>query len=40
LQLLKEEPYLLNKFQHYHVASYLGVVPQSFSRLRKEIFEK
>lgn len=37
LQLLKEEPYLLNKFKHYLIASYLGVAPQSLSRLRNEI---
>lgn len=36
-QLLREEPYLLNKFQHYLIASYIGVAPQSLSRLRKEI---
>lgn len=35
--LLREEPYLLNKFQHYLIASYIGVAPQSLSRLRKEI---
>jgi len=37
LQLLNEEPYLLNKFKHYLVASYLGIAPQSLSRLRNEI---
>lgn len=37
LQLLKDEPYLLNKFSHYHIASYLGIAPQSLSRLRKEL---
>jgi len=35
--LLREEPHLLNKFQHYLIASYIGVAPQSLSRLRKEI---
>jgi CRP-like cAMP-binding protein len=39
LQLLKDEPYLLNKFQHYLISSYLGVAPQSLSRLRKEIIK-
>lgn len=36
-QLLNKEPYLLNKFKHYLVASYLGIAPQSLSRLRNEI---
>lgn len=39
LKILKEEPYLLNKFQHYLIASYIGVAPQSLSRLRKEIIK-
>ena len=38
-QILKEEPYLLNKFQHYLIASYIGVAPQSLSRLRKEMLK-
>lgn len=37
LQLLNDESYLLDKFQHYLISSYLGIVPQSLSRLRKEI---
>jgi CRP-like cAMP-binding protein len=39
LELLNMEPYLLNKFQHYLIASYLGIAPQSLSRLRKEILQ-
>ncbi|SDH48235.1 Crp/Fnr family transcriptional regulator [Mucilaginibacter gossypii] len=37
LNLLRETPYLLNKFQHYLIASHLGIAPQSLSRLRAEI---
>jgi len=33
-QMLKEEPKLLQKFQQYYIASYLGITPQSLSRLR------
>jgi len=40
LNVLKDEPYLLNKFPHYYIASYLGIAPQSLSRLRKEITGK
>lgn len=36
--LLNEEPYLLNKFQHYLIASYIGVAPQTLSRLKNELF--
>lgn len=36
-QLLDDEPYLLHTFKHYLVASYLGIAPQSLSRLRNEI---
>jgi CRP-like cAMP-binding protein len=39
LKLVKEEPYLLTKFPHYFIASYLGIAPQSLSRLRKEIIK-
>lgn len=37
LQLLEEEPFLLHYFKQYLVASYLGLAPQSLSRLRNEI---
>lgn len=37
IQLLNEEPGLLLKFRHYHIASYLGIAPQSLSRLRNEL---
>lgn len=40
LKMLKDEPYLLNKFPQYYIASYLGIAPQSLSRLRKEISGK
>jgi CRP-like cAMP-binding protein len=33
-QMLKEDPKLLQKFQQYYIASYLGITPQSLSRLR------
>lgn len=33
-QMLKDEPKLLQKFQQYYIASYLGITPQSLSRLR------
>lgn len=36
-QLLSDEPYLLNKFANHYIASYLGVTPQSLSRIRGEI---
>ena len=31
---LKETPYLEKKLQQQHIASYLGITPQSFSRLK------
>ncbi|SEA50027.1 Crp/Fnr family transcriptional regulator [Pedobacter hartonius] len=33
-QMLTEQPQLLQKFQQYYIASYLGITPQSLSRLR------
>ena len=37
-KLLKEHPDLLQRVSQYHVASYVGVKPQSLSRIRKRIF--
>ena len=36
-QMIKEEPFLLQMFSHYHIASYLGIAPQSLSRIRSAI---
>ncbi len=40
LDLLKNRPELLNKVPHYQLASYLGVKPESLSRIRKRIMQK
>jgi CRP-like cAMP-binding protein len=37
-KLLDEEPWLLNKFPHYLIASYIGVAPQTLSRLKHQFF--
>jgi CRP-like cAMP-binding protein len=34
-KLMKERPDLLNRVPQYHIAAYLGIKPQSLSRLRK-----
>jgi CRP-like cAMP-binding protein len=36
-QLLADEPYLLNKFANHQIASYLGITPQSLSRIRAQL---
>jgi CRP-like cAMP-binding protein len=36
-KLLKNEPYLLQLFTDKHLASYIGVEPQSLSRIRKNL---
>jgi len=35
-KLLKEEPHLLQLFSNYYIASYLGIAPQSLSRIRSQ----
>lgn len=37
LKLLEEHPYLIQKAKLNHIASYLGVTPQSLSRIRKNL---
>lgn len=38
--LLKERPDLLQRVPQYHLASYIGVKPESLSRIRKRIVSK
>ncbi|MDB4926751.1 Crp/Fnr family transcriptional regulator [Mucilaginibacter sp.] len=33
-KMLKDEPHLLQMFSNYYIASYLGIAPQSLSRIR------
>ena len=40
LNLLETRPFLLNRIAHHQIASYLGMKPQSLSRIRKRILEK
>jgi CRP/FNR family transcriptional regulator, anaerobic regulatory protein len=40
LNLLKQRPELVEKIPQHYIASYLGVQPQSLSRIRKRIFQK
>jgi len=34
-RILKESPHWFNRFPQYHIASYLGVSPETLSRIRK-----
>ena len=38
MKLIKDHPDLLQRVSQYHIASYVGVKPQSLSRIRKRIF--
>ncbi|BAZ70535.1 MAG: Crp/Fnr family transcriptional regulator [Pelatocladus maniniholoensis HA4357-MV3] len=40
LHLLKSEPYLLQRISQYHLASYLGIEPESLSRLKRRLYQK
>jgi ribosomal protein L10 len=35
-RLLKEYPTIFQKVKSYHIASYLGIAPQTLSKLRRE----
>lgn len=35
-RLMKEKPHLLERVPQYYIAAYLGIKPQSLSRIRKE----
>jgi CRP/FNR family transcriptional regulator, anaerobic regulatory protein len=38
LNLLKKRPELIEKIPQHYIASYLGIKPESLSRIRKRIF--
>ncbi len=38
--LLKTRPELIQRIPQYHLASYLGIKPESLSRIRKRLFNK
>ncbi|NER12043.1 cyclic nucleotide-binding domain-containing protein [Leptobacterium flavescens] len=40
LDLLKNRPELIKRVPQYQLASYIGVSPESLSRIRKRIFQK
>lgn len=40
LQLLETRPDLINRVPQYHLASYLGIKPETLSRIRKRISER
>jgi len=35
--MMRESPEYIDRIQHYHLASYLGITPQSLSRIRKRV---
>lgn len=39
-KLISQDPQLFNKVPQKHIASYLGVAPQSLSRIKKEVLKQ
>ena len=37
-ELVKQSPELFDRIPHYYIASYLGVKPETLSRIRKRVF--
>lgn len=40
LKLIKNEPELLQRLPQYYLASYLGIEPESLSRLKRRVYQK
>ncbi|MGI0489953.1 Crp/Fnr family transcriptional regulator [Pantanalinema rosaneae CENA516] len=39
-QLFEYEPHIIDRVPNYHLASYLGIKPESLSRLKRRIYQK
>lgn len=39
-QLFESEPHIIDRVPSYHLASYLGIKPESLSRLKRRIYQK
>jgi len=40
LNLMKEQPNLINRVAQHQIASYLGIKPESLSRIKKRLYQK